>query len=244
MYKLKPPLLFSLQFHHQYALPVLIVNLSQAHINVEVCASIKSVKYLFKYIYKGHDIANVTISGVAANALDPEAHDGTTRAGGPPAAAATDATAIDPAEALQQRQAAQPFIDETKEYLTGRYIGASEACWRLYAFVLHGRGASVVRLPVHLDGQLPVEFDEEADLEGVLQRGSPKTMLTAWFDLNRRDETARDILYMDIPSHYVWMTKTSGRGVNRINGPHWKRRTNQLTYPTVGRMYCVVRSQV
>ena len=26
-----------------------------AHINVEVCASIKAVKYVYKYVYKGHD---------------------------------------------------------------------------------------------------------------------------------------------------------------------------------------------
>jgi hypothetical protein len=35
------------------------------HINIEVCGSIKAVKYLFKYIYKGHDRACITI-GVAA----------------------------------------------------------------------------------------------------------------------------------------------------------------------------------
>ncbi|RCV43190.1 hypothetical protein SETIT_9G275200v2 [Setaria italica] len=31
------------------------------HINVEACSSIKSVKYLFKYIYKGHDRASVAV---------------------------------------------------------------------------------------------------------------------------------------------------------------------------------------
>ena len=31
------------------------------HINVEACGSIKSVKYLFKYVYKGHDRASMAV---------------------------------------------------------------------------------------------------------------------------------------------------------------------------------------
>ena len=30
-------------------------NLYLAHINVEVCSSVSAVKYLYKYVYKGHD---------------------------------------------------------------------------------------------------------------------------------------------------------------------------------------------
>jgi len=33
-----------------------------AHINVEVCNNIRAVKYLFKYVYKGHDRATIEIS--------------------------------------------------------------------------------------------------------------------------------------------------------------------------------------
>ena len=34
----------------------------QAHINLEVCSSVKSVKYIFKYVYKGHDCAMMEVN--------------------------------------------------------------------------------------------------------------------------------------------------------------------------------------
>lgn len=40
--------------------PILTLKYN-CHVHVECCASVKSFKYLFKYVYKGHDCANVTI---------------------------------------------------------------------------------------------------------------------------------------------------------------------------------------
>jgi len=41
-----------------------------AHINVEVCNNIRAVKYLFKYVYKGHDRATVEILRQSDNATE------------------------------------------------------------------------------------------------------------------------------------------------------------------------------
>lgn len=41
-----------------------------AHINVERCGSIKSIKYLYKYVYKGHDRAYVKIINEIDHYLD------------------------------------------------------------------------------------------------------------------------------------------------------------------------------
>jgi hypothetical protein len=40
--------------------PYLILRF-QAHINVEICSSIQVVKYIYKYFFKGHDRAQVSI---------------------------------------------------------------------------------------------------------------------------------------------------------------------------------------
>ena len=42
----------------------------RCHINVEVCSSFQSVKYVHKYIYKGHDSANFNIVERVENGLN------------------------------------------------------------------------------------------------------------------------------------------------------------------------------
>ena len=38
-----------------------LLRIFNCHINVEVVSSVRSVKYLYKYVYKGRDVANITI---------------------------------------------------------------------------------------------------------------------------------------------------------------------------------------
>lgn len=100
--------------------------------------------------------------------------------------------------------------DEILQYVNGRYISATEASWRLFGFHLHDEWPSVVRLDIHTE--------EESDAP---------TMLTAYFDLNANDPTARLLCYADVPSEFVW---------NKLQ-MQWIRRKNNMT--ALGRMYTV-----
>ena len=155
------------------------------HINVEVCNSVQAVKYLYKYVYKGHDRAAVQMG---------------------------------------------EDVDEIKLYLDGRYVSASEACWRLFSFRLHSEKPNVMGLMFHLPNQQSVVFEENENVAQVLASRPPCTQLTAWLDLNRHDQYARQFLDHDIPQHYTWKSA----GVEKC----WVRPSNhRQTFPTVSRLY-------
>lgn len=61
------------QLDNQWVIPYnpYLLALFDCHINVEVCANISAVKYLYKYIYKGHDRVSFNIG----NAEDQPIHD-------------------------------------------------------------------------------------------------------------------------------------------------------------------------
>ncbi len=98
------------------------------HINVEVCTSVAVVKYLYKYVYKGHNHAQVDVGSVDAAALD----------------------GVAPAQPRMR--------DEIKIYQDSRYVSASEASHRLYGFDLHKEHPNVIRLAVHLKGRQTILF--------------------------------------------------------------------------------------
>jgi len=47
-----------------------LTELFNCHINVEIATSIRSVKYLYKYIYKGHDRTTVSIQSEGNETVD------------------------------------------------------------------------------------------------------------------------------------------------------------------------------
>ena len=151
----------------------------RAHINVEACATIKSVKYLFKYCYKGHDCASMEMR------LEGEAH------------------------------------DKIKTYLQCRYVLAPEAMWRLSEYQMHEQSHTIYHLSIHLPEQQRVYFRPGLEAEAIERESSRRTHLTAWFQLNTEDLTARQFLYTDVPLHYVFRQRDKKwvprqRGGNRI----------------------------
>ena len=110
-----------------------ILKLFNSHINVEICTSVKSIKYVVKYTLKGSD--------QAAFCIDQD--------------------------------------DEIKQYLTGRYIGPSEAVSIILGFPIHVREPAVVRLQVHLPDQHLVYIQQNSDRPQ--NENAPCTTLTFFF---------------------------------------------------------------
>ncbi|MBW0548783.1 hypothetical protein O181_088498 [Austropuccinia psidii MF-1] len=100
--------------------------------------------------------------------------------------------------------------DETLAFVIGRYVGPSEATWRLFQFHLSDREPSIQRLSIHLEDQQLVFFqDEEGAIRQMMTGAANRTTLTEFFCLNRQDAIgkgvrARNLLYHEIPQFFYW----------------------------------------
>ncbi len=156
------------------------------HINVEVYTSVAAVKYLYKYVYKGHDHAQVDI--------------------GPVDVAAPDGAA--PAQPCMR--------DEIKIYQDGRYVSTSEASHRLYGFDLHKEHPNVIQLAVHLKGRQTILFQEGTNATAVLNQNPHTTLTAWFtFNKTAREHLnpsaplrlALNTLYHDFPCIATWKKK-------------------------------------
>lgn len=109
--------------------------------------------------------------------------------------------------------------DEITNFLNCRYVSAPEAVWRLRESKMHDRSHAVQRLPVHLPNQQLIYFDEGHEEEAILAAQSKLTKLEDFFKLNEADENAHNMLYTDLPLHYVYVKnqwQRRQRGANKV----------------------------
>lgn len=133
----------------------------EEHIDLEWCVSIKAMKYLCKYIFKGIDHATVSLhrreDGVYLKVCNENQKDG------------------------------------ISNYENFRYIGTSEACWRLFEFPIQQRQPAVEYLLIHLPDSQMIVFNPNHVQEDLSKHRSTK--LTRYFKKNEKDPRAEDILY-------------------------------------------------
>jgi hypothetical protein len=75
------------------------------------------------------------------------------------------------------------LIDEIKQYCDCRYIGPSEACYRLFGLKMHAAKPAVVRMQVHLPEKQDVYYEEGK--EGQIlndAKNPPHSQLLGYFD--------------------------------------------------------------
>ena len=160
------------------------------HINVEITSSLKSIKYLFKYLHKGLDMARLNVSVV---------------------------------DNVQVYNEFEHFVD-------CRYLSAGEAVWKLFDFDMFYQSHTVYSLPVHLENYQNVIFHAD-NPAGALERAD--SHLTAYFELNRVDERARQFFYSEIPLYYVFNKSTKKWT--------WRKRRHEKT---LSRLYTVNYNKV
>ncbi len=168
----------------------------EAHINVEWCNKSNLIKYLFKYIIKGQDRARIYFETTAKTGNVSPNHD------------------------LAPR-------NEILEYMDARFLSTCEALHRSFEFDIHYRIPPVERLVVHLPEKNYVRYEKGSDLRAVLNSPAAKrSMLTEWFEANKKHLKARSLTYCEFPREWSW--EPSSRT--------WRERTPA---PKIGRIYYV-----
>jgi hypothetical protein len=135
-----------------------------SHINVECVSSVKAIKYIYKYAYKGHDRATVQ---------------------------------------EENRNEIQRFQD-------CRYIGSSEAVWRILGFSMHDKSHAVEMMPVHLENMHMVFFRATDQVENIVS-SEKRSKLEAWFAFNFANPNSplKDLLYTKFAKECRWDGKNS-----------------------------------
>ena len=148
-----------------------------AHINVDVCASVAVVAYLYKYVFKGADSATVTIrqENAAAGAAAVAAAGGGAAGVAAGAGAAAGYAAAGGGGGGGGGGGQQEEKDELEEWLKVRYTSSSEAAWTAFEYHRTAITPSCEALPVHMPNEDMVPMPADApDIAELLRKNMAK----------------------------------------------------------------------
>ncbi|PAA80832.1 hypothetical protein BOX15_Mlig019542g1 [Macrostomum lignano] len=213
------------EFDNRWVVPYCPALLREfrCHLNVEICATVRAIKYVVKYVMKGSDMAAFQLQKEQASSSKVEQN----------AAAAGSQTTV-PHQAAKE---AKKGRDEIKEYLLGRFIGPTEAVNTILGFEVHSRYPAVIRLAVHMPNDQLVYFTPEM-AQAVAAQPKPTT-LTAFFDLCRQDAVAQGLLYQNVPRHFTWDRQAHQWHRARRGRVTAGQPADVLTTGNIGRVYTV-----
>ena len=194
----------------------------KCHINVEVCSSIVSVKYLYKYVYKGTDKVMYSVS--EREQRDP---------------------AKERNEIMDYLEARYISASEAVWKIMG--FSMYNIYPKVQRLAMHEPERTTVSFDPEALDKARMEDPERA--QRYLDEQA-RTTLTAYFELidderetNERNgvmwlygedvPTASDLYYHDIPKYYVWNKAKNADGKSK----YWTRRKRNVGGDTVGRLY-------
>jgi hypothetical protein len=59
-------------------------------------------------------------------------------------------------------------------------------------------------MTIHLPNEQTVFYEDGEEEEAIEKDGARISKLTQWFELNKRDPDAREMLYCEVGKKYVW----------------------------------------
>ncbi|OWY94439.1 Helitron helicase [Phytophthora megakarya] len=110
----------------------------------KMCSTVQSVKYLYKYVYKGQDRAIAVLRERGRR------------------------------DCTDENNTTEERVDEIKQYLDARYLSSPEACWTIFKYEMQNKSHHAHRLPVHDEDQQHIHFPTNAqDVIAMNQLNGP-----------------------------------------------------------------------
>ena len=141
-------------------------------------------------------------------------------------------------------------VNECQNFINARYIGATEALWRLFGFPMHKMSPEVTQMAIHLPedqncflktkkNPRKSEQQHQEEMKNAVKK-QERTMLTAFFEVNKKEVEAREYLYPDILKHYTYnkvnkeFTKRVRKTDGTINHPDGRLSNMVGRLPVIG----------